>query len=338
MELTEIGLLAVKTESTYGTDPTPTAALNLIPTVGDGVQFSPAGTHINRKPMRHGHARIEGINSRKHVVMRFDYELRGNRVDGSDPDVSVGSSSYAVEIDALLQAADLDPTYTAESSGGAHDGDVTYRPIIPTDQGKSVTCYFWTQKKLHILTGGKVNIERIAYTADGIPIVTFAVTGFYNTVADATFPSATADYLVDTKPPLFTLAGGFIFNTDTDLVVENFEIGLGNEIALRPDANSTNGVKGFAIVDRLVQGSFDPESETVAAHNFFGEWAASSYGLAIVTVGSQSGNRVQLTSNATILEAGYSSRNKLRTHAIQFQAERQHLGVSPNSEFVLKFY
>jgi len=329
MELDEIQLLAIKAESTYDVDPTPAVTADLIPCTN--LRWEPASTRISPKPLRHGHARTSGHNSRKHVVLRFDYQLRGNGT------IQAGAIGQKVEIDPLLLAADLAATYTAESTPAAGDGFVTYAPTVPVTDGASVTAYWWTQGKLHKLTGGKVNIERVRYTADQFAIVTFAIMGRWLAPADTTFPSATANFLVSTKPPIF--AGGTItYNGSTALVIENAEWTLGNEIVPRFGANSTDGIKGFRIVDRLVAGSFDPEAELVATQDFWGQFAASTNFAASISLGSTAGNRVAVTiGDIEIIGAPYGARNKMRTHQIQFEACRDSVASGPNAEFSLKF-
>src|SRR6185295_4367140 len=155
MERSAIGLLLVKAESTYGTDPTPTNAANLIPVEG-AATWQVASTRIDRKVLDGTHDKIAGFNALPNVTLKFKYAIRGNRTDGSTADVSAGSSSNKIEIDGLLQASDLSPTYTAESGGGARDGNVIYKPVVPTSQsgvGASVTCYWQTELKKHAVVG-----------------------------------------------------------------------------------------------------------------------------------------------------------------------------------------
>jgi len=86
----KIGLLLAKAESTYNTDPTPTAAANAIAVVRGQVGFEPQSDAVVREILDGGLSTIPGDNALPRVKLTFTVELVGNRVDGTQADIAVG--------------------------------------------------------------------------------------------------------------------------------------------------------------------------------------------------------------------------------------------------------
>lgn len=190
MQRTNFGLLLAKIESAYGTDPLPTGGLNVIAITRAGVTFAPNFEHLTRQILDGTLSKVSGQNAMPSTKLSFRVELRGNRTTGgTDTDISDGTSTYKIEIDALLQACDLAATYTAEGSSGARDGYVTYKPTVPTTEGASVTFYYYTGETLHIITGAKGTVKGVM-EAGKYAYLDFEFSGIYNDVRDAAIPAA----------------------------------------------------------------------------------------------------------------------------------------------------
>jgi hypothetical protein len=155
MELSKIGLLLAKAESTYGTDPTPDSTNNVIATTRGEVTLDDMGEQIVRDILDGGFSRVPSWMTKLALGIKFRTELRGNRTTGAVADISAGAIANKVSIDPLLLACDMAATYTAESGVGNRDGCVIYKPTIPSAQGSSVAFYLYTQSKLYKLLGGK---------------------------------------------------------------------------------------------------------------------------------------------------------------------------------------
>src|SRR5688572_27162630 len=204
MERTQIGLLLAKAETTYGTDPTPSSASNVIAVARGQVTIDQQAESINRNILDGGYGRVNGINALPMTNLRFRTELRGNRVAGaSNSDISSGEAANAIEIHPLLLGCDLAATYVAESSDGARDGFVYYQPTIPTDAGTGVTFWFYSEGKLYKVTGGKGNIENIGIEAGKFGFIDWSFSGMYNAVTDSSIPASPT--FLDTKPPAMQL-------------------------------------------------------------------------------------------------------------------------------------
>jgi hypothetical protein len=338
-EIIEIGLLTAKIESTYGTDPVPTIGANAIPTI-DALKWDPASDALPRKPFDGAIiAPIPGYNTMKRGKISFTYELRGNRTNGVTADISSGSSANAVEIDALLKACNLTPVYTPESGGG-RNGSVNYYLKTFTDNtDPSVTLYWYTQRKLHKLTGARGTVK-FRWSADKMVYADFEFTGFYIRPADNTFPTQSSITFLDTKPPLFSLAQVVSIGSYATARIQNAEFDIGNEVVLCPDALATNGIGRFLIVDRSSKGKIDPEADEVANWGIFADWEASTPRAVTVGTpqgGSVSGNILQMSATAEFKNVPYADRNKVRTHGLDFDIVRSALSSAETTAFSLTF-
>lgn len=335
MERTQIGLLLAKIESTYATDPVPTGAANVIATTRDGLSFAPGFTRLSRKLLDGTLSRVTGKNVLPRVVFNFRTELRGNRTDGSAADISQGSSAHAVEIDPLLLACDLAATYTVESSGGARDGFVIYKPTNPSDQGNSVTFYWYSGLKLHKITGCKGTFKLTAQAGE-IAFIDWTFSGLYNAPTDASIPSPT---WLNTVPPIFISSGSQIGATSP--IFQKLELDLGNTVTERQDANSTDGMKGFLVTDRASKATIDPESVAVATSNFWDDLYSVVNRTVIARIGlaaaGGSGNRMNLTLVGEPEQEAYGDRSGNRTHQINYELCRANNSDTVNSELQLKF-
>ncbi len=336
LEIMAVGLLSVKAEVTPGTDPTPTLAANLIPVADGKLNFKVNTTPLKRSNLDGGLGKLVGFNTLPNVEISFDYELRGNRTDGTVPDISAGAVGQKVEIDALLQAANLTPTYTTELSGGSRDGNVIYTLASPVTQGPTVTCYWYSALKLHKLTYGKVSVA-FNGQAGKMGRLTFTIKGKYTAISDNTFSTSGAAFLA-IKAPLF-LPSVMTLGAYTP-VVEMFKWDLKNDIQMRSNvvASTGDGVEGFVIGDRAPSGEINPESVTEAANPAWADLIASTVKTTTVTVGAQTGNKYSIILNAEYKDVNYAERNKVRVHGIKFDIVQASFAATVGSEFQLKFF
>jgi Phage tail tube protein len=307
MEITEIGLLAIRQESTYGVDASP-GATNVIPTVGDSLTYEVQSTATDRKAMDGTHDRIAGFNTMAHVVLKFRYELRGNGL------IQNGSPANPVEIDPLLQAAHLIPSYNAEPVPGSGYGSVDYFPAIFTDSGPSLTCYWWSGLKLHKLLGGKVDFK-LTVEVGKVYIMEFTVTGKYLAVADASLPTGVT--FNSQKPPLAD--GSTALIGDFTGIFSKFELELGNRISLRKSMTSPDGIAGFVITGSTPKGRIDPETVASTTHPFWTDWKKSTLFNILLIGGSHNGN--QFVIECDWLEwksVNYATRDEVRIHQGEF--------------------
>lgn len=334
MERSKIGLLLAKIESTYGTDPTPTAAANVIATTRGEVTWAPEFDPVSREILDGGLGSILGDNALPRVKLNFRVEIRGNRTNGTAADISSGSNSNPIEIDALLQGCDLTPTYTAESAALARDGYVTYKPAVPVDQGKGVTFYFYSGLKLHKVIGAKGTVKG-SLEAGKYGSLDFEFMGLYAAVTDASIPSAPT--FLDTKPALF-INSGSSYDAWSGAVFTKLDFDLANVITRRDDAQATDGVRGFLITDRAPKASLDPESIAEATHPIWADLKTAKIKTLIGKIGSATGNRMDVTLSTRQRSVAYADRNGNRIQNVQLDVQRSALSTTIGNEFQLKFY
>jgi hypothetical protein len=334
MERTLNGMLLAKIESTYGTDSTPTAGSNLIAVARSSVKFGAEFDHLTRMILDGTLGKVAGHNVLPRVNISFDVEIRGNRTTGgTDTDITSGASAQAVEIDPLLRACDLAATYTAETTNGARDGYVIYKPTIPSDEGPSVTFYFYTGLKLHKITGAKGTVKG-SLQAGNFGMFSFEFQGIYNAVTDASLPGSPS--WLNTKPPLFVNSGSTVGSFSP--VFQKLDFDLGNQIQRRDDANAVAGVKGFLITGRDPKCSIDPESVAEATHPIWEDLNSATARTITAALGTQSGNRFQAVFAGVSQAVAYGDRNGSRTQQIDYSIERPNISDAEGSEFQLKFY
>lgn len=336
MESNEIGLLAIKAESSYGVDPVPTVAANLIPIAKGSLQYRLLSDPTERMPLDGKILPLAGFNTLPSVELSFDYELRGNRTDGIAADISSGSIANKVEIDPLLLAANLAAAYTAQSGPG-RNGNVLYTPALFTTVGPSVTAYFWSALKLHKLLGGKVNVSFI-WEAGKMAIARFTVRGKYVAVADTAF-SVAGQTWVNTKPPVFE-GGLCTFGAYAGVVMSRAEFNLNNTIVRREGPVQSDAVEGFLITGTKPTGSFDPESVAEATHPFWADWRAANVKALTLEMPSSagaSGNQLQISALAEPKDINYADRNGIRIHQASFNIVRRTLSELDSVPFGLRF-
>ncbi len=334
MERTNFGMLLAKIEGTYGIDPTPTAALNLMAVTRAGVQFSVKYDHLTRQILDGTLSKVSGLNAMPEVQLNFAVEIRGNRTNGAaHTDISEGASTYKIEIDPLLRACDLVPTYTVETVSGNRDGYVIYTPTVPTNEGESVTFYYYTGNKLHKITGAKGTVNG-KLDAGKFAMLDFSFKGIYNAITDAAIPSSPT--WLNTTPPIFVNSGSTVGAYSPVFQSLNFD--LGNSIARRDDANATTGVRGFLKINRDSKLTIDPESVAEATSPFWADLAAGTPRTITGLLGTQSGNKFSATFAGVPQGVGYGDRSGIRTQPIDYSIERANLSDAPGAEFQLKFY
>jgi len=328
------GLLAAKIHTTDA-DPVPTSLANSLVVMGNSVSWNAQSTPVPRKTLDGGQEEVAGMPSAlPQATIKFRTELRGNRTDGAADDISVGSASQALEIDPLFKGCDFSPTYTPETGAGLRDGYVIYKRTDPSDEGSKVAFYFWTKQKLHKLILAK-GTGQVVMEVGKIGYIEWTFSGLYIAPADATFPTDAA--FEDTKPPLMIGASAVTIGSYTP-VITRVDLSLNNVVSRRLDIAATDGVKGFIITGYGPTLNLDPEAVTEATNPFWANWKADAVKTVTVTVGSQSGNKVQLVAVTQATDVNYAEREGLRTHNKQLKVVRELVNGTQNAALQIKFF
>lgn len=172
-------VLLLKTEVTYGTDPTPTNSANAMQVkdvVIEPVNGEELSRGLDKATFGLDLSDLVGLNSK----VTFKIEASGSGTAGTAPAYSPA-----------LKSCGYSETVSAGTS-------VTYAPI---DTGiNSVTIYFYHDKKLHKITGARGSLKFMAKKR-GYPYWEFTFIGIYNAVSATTTPTPTLSAF--TKPVPF---------------------------------------------------------------------------------------------------------------------------------------
>jgi hypothetical protein len=273
-------VLLAKTESVYGTDPTPTVSANAILTIDVNVKenFDP----IERDVQILSLTRKQTIGAKRFVEITFQTELYGS-----------GSVALPPRIGALLKASAMSETINSGTS-------VVYAPA--STSLSSVTIWVELDGVLHKMNGC-VGTYKINAEAGKQAMIDWTFNGIYNAPTDASLGAPTFESTVN-LPPLVKSAG--LTLNSVALVVNAFTLDMGNTIAQRPSVNAAFAIAGFHITDRKPVATIDPESELIATYDYRTDILTTPRNLHL-NIGSTAGNRVLVNIprfNTTDIEYG----------------------------------
>lgn len=273
-------LLMAKTETTYGADPTPTAALNAMHAKVTSVQ--PVNAEFKERENIKNYFGSGGqVQVSNHSQIDIEIELAGSGTAGTAP-------AYAP----LLKACGLTQTLSAGVSA-------TYTP--ETDAPDTVTFHYNLDGIRHIMTGCRGNMT-LDINARGIPMMKFHFVGLYNTVTDTPMPSGSvysafmAPYAVNkANTPSWSIhsASG---------AMQSLSLDMGNQIVYR----NLIGVEEVALTDRKVSGQASFEMTTVAVHAWHEAVRLGTLGALALTHGTVAGHIIEIAApNVQLINPQY---------------------------------
>lgn len=234
--------ILIETESTYGTDPTPTGADAVL--VRD-LSITPQQSDVvSRDLIRPYLGASEQLLANTRVECTFSVELAGS-----------GSAGTAPRYGKALKACGLSETVSAGTS-------VTYAPV--SSSFSSVTIYYNIDGVLHKVTGARGTFTLNANVGE-IPSIDFSFTGIYEAPSDASLPTVT--YGSQATPLIFKNG-----NTDTFSLLsysgclQSVSMDVGNTLVYRELIGCT---KEVLITDRSVSGSVSIEMVSIGTKDYF---------------------------------------------------------------------
>ncbi len=265
-------LILIETESTYGTDPTPTGAdavlvrdLSITPQSSDVVSRDLIRPYLGASPQLLANTRVE---------CTFSVELAGS-----------GAAGTAPQYGKALKACGLAETIAAGTS-------VTYDPV--SSSFESVTIHYLIDGVRHKMTGCRGTVAITASVGE-IPTLDFSFTGIYNAPDDSALLTPT--YANQADPLLFKNGNTSSFQLlSYSGNLQNFSFELGNEIVYR---ELIGAGKEVLITNREATGSVSIEAVLMATKDYFASAADDDAALGNLqfTHGSTAGNIVQFTSS-----------------------------------------
>lgn len=304
-------LIVIETESTYGTDPTPTGAdavlvrdLNITPQSSDVVSRDLIRPYMGASQQLLANTRVE---------CTFSVELAGSGTQGTAP--AYGKA---------LQACGLNEDV-------ANDGtSVTYDPV--SSSFSSVTIHYMIDGLRHKVTGCRGNVA-ISASVGEIPTLDFSFTGIYNAPDDSAILTPT--YTNQADPLIFKNGNTSSFQLLSYAgALQSFSMDLGNSIVYR---ELIGGSKEVLITDRAVTGNVTIEAVLRATKDYFAAAVDDDVALGNLqfTHGTEDGNTVQFTSSKVdIGDVSYSDSDGIAMFNIPFTCVPD---AAANADFDLIF-
>ena len=268
-------VILAKIETTYGTDPTPTAGSNAI--LIRNLTPSSEGLRMNdRGAIRGSLGTLQHVYGGKLQKVAFEVEVKGS-----------GAAGTAPEVGPLLRACGLAETVVASTS-------VTYKPTSTNHE--SVTLYWYEGgRNLHKLTGARGTVK-MAVSAGGLGVFQFEMVGHY-TAPSTTSAQPSPTYNSTTPKACLSMSvslGG------TALVCRDYSLDIGNQLVMPPSLAATDGYGDVLISSRDVQASLNIESELYSTKDFDVLLSAGTGStLALGTLGATAGNILTIASAAS---------------------------------------
>ena len=265
-------LILIETESTYGTDPTPTGAdavlvsdLSITPQSSDVVSRDLIRPYLGASPQLLANTKVE---------CTFSVELAGS-----------GTAGTAPQYGKALKACGLAETIAAGTS-------VTYDPV--SSGFESVTIHYLIDGVRHKMTGCRGSVAITAEVGE-IPTLDFSFTGIYNAPDDSALLTPT--YANQADPLLFKNGNTSSFQLlSYSGNLQSFSFELGNEIVYR---ELIGAGKEVLITNREATGELSIEAVLMATKDYFASAVDDDAALGNLsfTHGSTAGNIVQFTSS-----------------------------------------
>ena len=278
-KLARVRSILAKTESSYGSDSTPTGSANAIQV--SALEINPAESEVlSRDLIRSYLGNSPQLIANTRVSVTFTVEYSGS-----------GAAGTAPKYGPLLEACGFSETVVGSTS-------VTYAPRSTSFE--SVTMYIDNDGIRHKVLGARGSFA-VSLNANQVPILNFTMTGQYVAPTDTASPSITVSNQAD--PVVFNAANtnGFTLFSATGLALQSAEIDVGNSVVYRELVNASKDVR---ITDRAATANFVIECPTLSTKDFFALAVAGTAGNLSIVHGTTAGNIITLASNSTGLSLG----------------------------------
>jgi len=302
-------VVLAKVETTYGTDPTPTGALNSL--LCYDADIKEMHTPIERDVQWKYLDRLPSVKGESYAEVTFKVDLVGS-----------GSVALAPRAGALLQACGLAATIQSGVS-------VTY--TVSTDSIASATIYLYKDGRLHIISGCRGSCK-MNYSAGKTLVADFSFKGLYADPTATALPATTYETTV-TLPPVCK-SSTFTYNSKTTLVTQAVEFDFGANVAKRPSLSAATGVAGFEIVEFKPKVTVDPECQIETSYTFRTDQLTTTRALSVLATRAV-GNIITLNiPQFNITKIEYGDRDGILIEKLEGEASAT---TSGNNSFNIVF-
>lgn len=293
--LVKKSVLLVKAETTFGTDPTPTEALNSIIVADAEIKenINPVSRNVHWAYL----GEIPSLSGEKFCELSFKVDLYGS-----------GSVNTAPRVGALLVACGLAQTIQSGTS-------ITYTPT--SSSIGSCTIYFWKDGRKYIISGCRGDMK-LTYDAGQFVTAEFTMKGVY--AAPTVVANPTCTYESTAKLPPICLSSNFTYNAKTTLVTKSVELALNNTLAKKQSLSASTGITGFEITGRAPTVIIDPECQLETSYTFRTDQLTTTKAVTVVA-SRATGNIITLNiPYFNITKIDYADREGILVEKIEGQA------------------
>jgi hypothetical protein len=246
---------ATKVEVTEGTAET-LAAADANVQILEPAKWEPNVAMFERKLLDISYSNFKQIPGTRLAQISFKVENKGS-----------GTAGTAPAIGKLLRACGFLETIVAVTSA-------TYTPVSALASVPTVTVAIYQDGIRKQLKGARGNVKYDA--VDGQPsMFEFTFIGIYDAVSDQTLLTPSG---VETTVPIATLTAQFSVQSFSAFV-SKISFDMGNTLTPRSDINTAAGYISTLLTARSPKGTFDPELELVATHDWYGRMLAGTTGV-----------------------------------------------------------
>lgn len=289
-------ILLAKAETTYDTDPTPSATVDSLAVQDAQIKENASPVERNLQLLSLGN--FPSLLGEQWAEISFKVAVLGS-----------GTAGTAPRLGALLKACGLSETVVSSTS-------VTYAPT--SSNHGSATIYLFKDGRRHIMTGCRGTFK-LVYSAAKELMAEFTLMGRELTPTVTSLPSPVT-YETTVRVPPVCKSSNFRYNSKSTLVVANVELDAAMKVVKRVSLNDSNAIAGFEITDRKPMVSIDPEAQFETSYDFRGDWLTTQRALAIVATRA-AGNIVTLNvPNFNITKIEYADREGIQVEKIEGEA------------------
>ncbi|MDH5738729.1 MAG: hypothetical protein OEY77_00220 [Nitrospira sp.] len=244
-------------------------------------------------------------------AIAFKVEVKGSGTAGTAP----ACGKY-------LKACGFGETVVASTS-------VTYAPISALASIPTMTLATYRDGLRKLITGARGNMKYAGKSGEP-GMFEFEFAGVGSDVTDVALPTPSG---VETTIPFPLLSAAFSI-ASFQAFVSQLQFDMANTLQRRGDINQSTGFISTLLTAREPKGSFDPEDELVATHDFYGRWKGNTTGVLTWKHGLTAGNIVTFNiPKAQYTKIAEGDRNGIATLNSDFGMKR----TAGNDELSIAF-
>lgn len=265
------------------------------------------------------------------ITVTFTGNAAPSTLTSGSTTITWGASGHTTTI-GTFTTADLNDSWTVVTKPVGFE----YTPV--STGFNSLTLFLYFDGILHRMSGARGTFT-VEGTGGELALWEFTFTGNFETVQDAALPSATFETTIPSQVELAQLAvnkdvdetptslgvtcdswNNAINGTVSTLCAAAFSLDQANEVVPRQCINDPDSFNGVLITGRAPTGTFDPELELVATHDFWNILATADVLEWRVRVGTVRANIVRFESDsAQYAGLSYEDRDGLRVLSVDLR-------------------